>query len=212
MTSFYLTKFDLSKTSQQRTKSTNKAISISSMLAMSFAVFILSASPSFATAATPSQQSVEKLMRILQMDNMADDIQAQSADLIYQVITAEVIKNNQPLSQAQDKQLHTLVQLDALVDKYVTQLNRKTNLQQIRQQMSQSYVQAAQTHFTQAEVDAQIEFYGSTTGQAILKKQPEVMQSYMQHLLPTLMQQTQKNLNEILPSLKQEVQQILAGS
>ena len=208
MTSFYLTKFDLSKTSQQRTKSTNKAISISSMLAMSFAVFILSASPSFATAATPSQQSVEKLMRILQMDNMADDIQAQSADLIYQVITAEVIKN----SQAQDKQLHTLVQLDALVDKYVTQLNRKTNLQQIRQQMSQSYVQAAQTHFTQAEVDAQIEFYGSTTGQAILKKQPEVMQSYMQHLLPTLMQQTQKNLNEILPSLKQEVQQILAGS
>lgn len=206
MTSFHLTKFDLSKTSQQRTKSTNKATSISSMLAMSFAVFILSASPSFATAATPSQQSVEKLMRILQMDNMADDIQAQSADLIYQVITAEVIKNNQPLSQAQDKQL------DALVDKYVTQLNRKTNLQQIRQQMSQSYVQAAQTHFTQAEVDAQIEFYGSTTGQAILKKQPEVMQSYMQHLLPTLMQQTQKNLNEMLPSLKQEVQQILAGS
>lgn len=175
-------------------------------LTMAITLSALSAMPILATAATPSQQSVEKLMNILQMDSMAEDTQAQSTDLIRQVIAAEVIKNNKPISQAQDQRLR------ALVDKYVAQLNSKTDTKQIRQQMSQSYLKAAQTHFTQAEVDAQIDFYGSATGQAILKKQPEVMQSYMQHLLPTLMQQTQKNLNDILPNLKKDVEQVLAGS
>lgn len=176
------------------------------ILTMAVALSALSAMPILATATTPSQQSIEKLMNILQIDNMAEDTQAQSADLIHQIVAAQVIKNNKPLSQAQDQQLR------ALVDKYVAQLNGKTDATQVRQQMNQSYLKAAQTHFTQAEVDAQIDFYGSATGQAILKKQPEVMQSYMQNLLPTLMQQTQKNLNDILPKLKKDVEKVLAGS
>lgn len=181
--------------------------SISFTFLKPFGVLLLAMAVSVPTyAATPSKQSVEKLINILQIDDLTQDMQAQSADLIRQIIGTHVIQNNQPISETQDQQLR------ALANQYVAQLDKKTDHKYIRQQAMQNYIQAAQIHFTQDEIDAQIDFYGSATGQAILNKQPKVMRSYMQHLLPILMEHTQKNVNDILPNLKNDIQKILASS
>lgn len=77
--------------------------------------------------------------------------------------------------------------------------------------MTQAYMTAAKAYYTQAEVDAQINFYDKPIGQSILAKQPQVNTAFLQQSLPKDMDlnQTKEQLNEMLPQIKQLIKGIL---
>src|SRR5690606_42052621 len=71
------------------------------------------------------------------------------------------------------------------------------------QTLTQAYISAAKTYYTQAEVDAQIKFYDTAVGQSILAKQPQITAAFLQQSLPEDTSETEAQLSELLPQMKQ---------
>ena len=67
--------------------------------------------------------------------------------------------------------------------------------------ITEAYVTAVQTHYTQSEVNALIAFYDTPTGQSILDKQPQVTQDFLKAALPTVgnkNEQGQQDLSDLM--------------
>ena len=76
------------------------------------------------------------------------------------------------------------------------------------QTLTQAYISAAKTYYTQSEVDAQIKFYDTETGQSILAKQPQITAAFLQQSLPDDTSETDAQLGELLPQMKQIIKGI----
>ncbi len=76
------------------------------------------------------------------------------------------------------------------------------------QTLTQAYISVAKTYYTQAEVDAQIKFYDTTVGQNILAKQPQITAAFLKQSLPQDTSETENQLSELLPQMKQIVKGI----
>lgn len=76
------------------------------------------------------------------------------------------------------------------------------------QTLTQAYISAAKTYYTQAEVDAQIKFYDTAVGQNILAKQPQITAAFLKQSLPQDTSETENQLSELLPQMKQIVKGI----
>ena len=76
------------------------------------------------------------------------------------------------------------------------------------QTLTQAYISAAKTYYTQAEVDAQIKFYDTAVGQNILAKQPQITAAFLKESLPQDTSETENQLSELLPQMKQIVKGI----
>ena len=76
------------------------------------------------------------------------------------------------------------------------------------QTLTQAYISAAKTYYTQAEVDAQIKFYDTEMGQSILAKQPQITAAFLQQSLPEDTSATEAQLGELLPQMKQIIKGI----
>ena len=74
--------------------------------------------------------------------------------------------------------------------------------------LTQAYINAAKTYYTQAEVDAQIKFYDTAVGQNILAKQPQITAAFLKQSLPQDTSETENQLSELLPQMKQIVKGI----
>ena len=72
-------------------------------------------------------------------------------------------------------------------------------------EMMDSMVPVYQKHFTKGDVSALVAFYGSPTGQKILRDMPAIMQEAMENMMPLL----QKQMDAMNARMQQEVAQMM---
>lgn len=123
--------------------------------------------------------------------NMQTQQQAQNAS--HQV-------NDKPLNKRQ-RQLQE--QIQSVLGQYAKIMSNGIGNATDAQTLTQAYISAAKTYYTQSEVDAQIKFYDTETGQSILAKQPQITAAFLQQSLPEDTSETEARLGELLPQMKQ---------
>ncbi|PID36371.1 MAG: hypothetical protein CR966_01915 [Pseudomonadales bacterium] len=180
--------------------------SFSSLLLTSVMISVLSLSAVTAQASTPTTESVNRLLSLTPTDKMlASDVlqQAyrQNVISIPQIVEQTVYQQKAKLSDAQKKELETII------SDYAKSLGQQ--LESNKTQLSNKYIQTVQQTYTQEEVDAQIAFYSSAVGQQILKKQPQLLQNYMTAVIPSIQQQVEITMKGLIPKLKADVNRVI---
>lgn len=153
-------------------------------LAAALAALLLTATA--ATAAPPTRESVEELLRVMRMDQTLENV----FDLMEQTNREMERRMSQGLVQpslSDDEQRE--------IDELRARRDRKANAV-LREELSwektkEGYVRLYTEAFSQEEIDGQLAFYRSPVGQAVLDKQPaltrksgEMMQERMTEVLP----------------------------
>lgn len=166
-------------------------------LALSVSAVTVMAVPTLsAQAAVPTDASVLKLVEVTKvvetMNGMSDN-----SEMIEQAMLASI--PNKELNAAQRQRF------DEIVRKYSKEMTDKNEAEKLNKKVIDAYVQSAKQHFTQKEIDAQIAFYSSQTGQSIIDKQPAMMKDYMAKIMPIVMESTMKRMQEVMPKMAAEI-------
>ncbi|WP_445116572.1 DUF2059 domain-containing protein [Acinetobacter sp. WZC-1] len=145
-----------------------------------------------AMAAPPSDQAIEKLMQVMNMNQLLQETMQQIRPQMDQqayAIVQNIVKHEQLTPQEQ-------VIANQLANKLFEQSKQAVSWQQMQPVWQKIYKQA----YTAEEVQAQIDFYSSAIGQSILKKTPLVAQESMKIMntrMAATMQSAEKDFQEI---------------
>ena len=161
----------------------------------------------------PTDVSIIKLMQVMHIDEQIQSIvngQQAAMDAInmqtqQQAQNASQQVNDKPLNKRQ-RQLQE--QIQSVLGQYAKIMSNGIGNATDAQTLTQAYISAAKTYYTQSEVDAQIKFYDTETGQSILAKQPQITAAFLQQSLPEDTSETEARLGELLPQMKQIVKGI----
>ena len=146
----------------------------------------------FAFAAQASDQQVQQLLKVMNIDQLLQEtmqqIRPQLDQQAYQIIKMSVNK----------EQLNPQEQIVAneLADKMYAQSQKTVSWEQIKP----LYLKIYKDVFNAEEVQAQIDFYSSAVGQSILKKSPQIAQETMKMIntqLSNILQNTEQDFKEI---------------
>ena len=74
-------------------------------------------------------------------------------------------------------------------------------------EMMQSMVPVYQKHLTKGDIDALIEFYGSPTGQKVLREMPQIMSEAMQAMMPLMRKQIESMQERIQKQTEETLKQ-----
>ena len=156
----------------------------------------------------PTDVSIIKLMQVMHIDEQIQSIvngQQAAMDAINmqtqrQAQNASQQVNDKPLNKRQ-RQLQEKIQ--SVLGQYAKIMSNGIGNATDAQILTQAYISAAKTYYTQSEVDAQIKFYDTETGQSILAKQPQITAAFLQQSLPEDTSETEARLGELLPQMKQ---------
>ena len=153
--------------------------------------------------------SIIKLMQVMHIDEQIQSI-VDGKQAAIDAINRQTQNKNQ---QASDKplnkhQLELQNQLQSVLGQYAKIMTNGIGDTADIQTLTQAYISAAKTYYTQAEVDAQITFYDTTVGQNILAKQPQITAAFLKQSLPDDTSATEAQLSELLPQMKQIVKSI----
>ena len=151
--------------------------------------------------------SIIKLMQVMHIDeqiqSIVDGKQAAIDAINTQTQTQQT--SDKPLNK---RQLELQNQIQSVLGQYAKIMTNGIGDTADIQTLTQAYISAAQTYYTQAEVDAQIKFYDTTVGQNILAKQPQITAAFLKQSLPQDTSETENQLSELLPQMKQIVKGI----
>ena len=161
----------------------------------------------------PTDVSIIKLMQVMHIDEQIQSIvngQQAAIDAINMQTQNQAQNSHQ---QANDKPLNKRqrelqAQIQSVLGQYAKIMSNGIGNATDAQTLTQAYISAAKTYYTQAEVDAQIKFYDTETGQSILAKQPQITAAFLQQSLPEDTSETEAQLGELLPEMKQIVKGI----
>ena len=146
-------------------KSTLSALGLTILVALPLASF-----------ANPSATSLERLAEVTSYEAVFFDEVV--APLSYRrAQLAQSLQADQTLTQKQRD--------DALkiFDTYAENLLKTLDTPQTQAELKSAFISAAKQHFTQAEVDAQVAFYGSASGKSALQKRDAVLERYLKGLV-----------------------------
>lgn len=168
----------------------------------------VNAQPPIATInaqAQPTDASLDKLIKVLHIDKMIDEMLAQRQQ-------AATMMKGLPQELPTDENAgifsrHAQKQLKNIFVKYSTLLGQQLDQPISKQQLQQAYQAIAKKTYTQAEVDALNQFYETPMGQRILSKQSQVSSEFVQVMMPTLIGDTSQ-LEKALPSLQKDIEKI----
>ena len=157
----------------------------------------------------PTEISIIKLMQVMHIDEQIQSI-VDGKQAAIDAINRQTQNKNQ---QASDKplnkrQLELQNQIQSVLGQYAKIMTNGIGDTADIQTLTQAYISAAQTYYTQAEVDAQIKFYDTAVGQNILAKQPQITAAFLKQSLPQDTLETENQLGELLPQMKQIVKGI----
>lgn len=160
-------------------------------------------------AQTPSEASIIKLMQVLHIDEQIDAI-VNGQNTAIEAINKPRQTGEQPADddELSERQREIRDQIQGLLGQYAKIMTGTIDSATDREKMTQAYITAAKTYYSQAEVDAQIDFYDTPIGQSILAKQPQVTAAFLKQSLPTDMSDTEEQLGELLPQVKKIIQGI----
>lgn len=169
----------------------------------------VNAQPSIATLnelqTQPTDESLDKLIKVLHIDKMIDEMIAQRQQ------AASMMKGlPQELPMDENAGIfsrHAQKQLKNIFVKYSTLLGQQLDQPISKQQLQQAYQAIAKRTYTQAEVDALNQFYETPMGQRILSKQSQVSSEFVQVMMPTLIGDTSQ-LEKAMPSLQKDIEKI----
>lgn len=156
----------------------------------------------------PTDVSIIKLMQVMHIDAQIQSI-VNGQQAAIDAINTQTKNHNQSSNQrASDKQLNKRQrelqeQIQSVLGQYAKIMTEGIGNAADAQTLTQAYISAAKTYYTQAEVDAQIKFYDTAVGQSILAKQPQITAAFLQQSLPEDTSETEAQLSELLPQMKQ---------
>lgn len=153
-------------------------------------------------AAVPTDASLMKLIEVTKVIETMNDMSSDSevTEQVMQTMLASMPDNE--LTAAQRKRF------DEIVLKYSKEMTSKDNVESLNRQITNAYIQSAKQHFNQQEVDAQIAFYSSQVGQSIIDKQPAMMKDYMAKIMPVVMESTMEKMQEIMPKMAADLEDL----
>ena len=156
----------------------------------------------------PTDVSIIKLMQVMHIDAQIQSI-VNGQQAAIDAINTQTKNHNQSSNQrAGDQQLNKRQrelqeQIQSVLGQYAKIMTEGIGNAADAQTLTQAYISAAKTYYTQAEVDAQIKFYDTAVGQSILAKQPQITAAFLQQSLPEDTSETEAQLSELLPQMKQ---------
>ncbi|MFK3867307.1 DUF2059 domain-containing protein [Psychrobacter faecalis] len=156
----------------------------------------------------PTDVSIIKLMQVMHIDAQIQSI-VNGQQAAIDAINTQTKNHNQSSNQrASDQQLNKRQrelqeQIQSVLGQYAKIMTEGIGNAADAQTLTQAYISAAKTYYTQAEVDAQIKFYDTAVGQSILAKQPQITAAFLQQSLPEDTSETEAQLSELLPQMKQ---------
>lgn len=156
---------------------------------------------------SPTDTSIVKLMEVMHIDEQIesivngqqaaiDAINVQTQNRTESVGDGNLNKRQQALQE----------QIQKVLGQYAKIMTNTIGDTTDKQTLTQAYINAAKTYYTQAEVDAQIDFYGTVMGQSILSKQPQITAAFLKQSLPEDTSETEAQLGELLPQMQQIIQ------
>lgn len=157
---------------------------------------------------TPTDVSIIKLMQVMHIDAQIQSI-VNGQQAAIDAINTQTKNHNQSSNQrASDQPLNKRQrelqeQIQSVLGQYTKIMTEGIGNAADAQTLTQAYISAAKTYYTQAEVDAQIKFYDTAVGQSILAKQPQITAAFLQQSLPEDTSETEAQLSELLPQMKQ---------
>ena len=155
----------------------------------------------------PTDVSIIKLMQVMHIDEQIQSIVdgKQAAINAINTQTQNQQATDEPLNKRQ-RELQN--QIQSVLGQYAKIMTNGIGNTADIQTLTQAYISAAKTYYTQAEVDAQIKFYDTAVGQNILAKQPQITAAFLRQSLPQDISETENQLSELLPQMKQIVKGI----
>ena len=155
----------------------------------------------------PTDVSIIKLMQVMHIDEQIQSIVdgKQAAINAINTQTQNQQVTDEPLNKRQ-RELQN--QIQSVLGQYAKIMTNGIGNTADIQTLTQAYITAAKTYYTQAEVDAQIKFYDTAVGQNILAKQPQITAAFLKQSLPQDTSETENQLSELLPQMKQIVKGI----
>lgn len=156
----------------------------------------------------PTDVSIIKLMQVMHIDAQIQSIVNGQQAAIDAINTQTKNQNKSSNQRASDQQLNKRQrelqeQIQSVLGQYTKIMTEGIGNAADAQTLTQAYISAAKTYYTQAEVDAQIKFYDTAVGQSILAKQPQITAAFLQQSLPEDTSETEAQLSELLPQMKQ---------
>ena len=156
----------------------------------------------------PTDVSIIKLMQVMHIDAQIQSIVNGQQAAIDAINTQTKNQNQSSNQRASDQQLNKRQrelqeQIQSVLGQYAKIMTEGIGNAADAQTLTQAYISAAKTYYTQAEVDAQIKFYDTAVGQSILAKQPQITAAFLQQSLPEDTSETEAQLSELLPQMKQ---------
>ena len=155
----------------------------------------------------PTDVSIIKLMQVMHIDEQIQSIvngQQAAIDAINMQTQNQVQKGSQQINDKSlnKRQRQLQEQIQSVLGQYAKIMSNGIGDATDAQTLTQAYISAAKTYYTQAEVDAQIKFYDTEMGQSILAKQPQITAAFLQQSLPEDTSATEAQLGELLPQMK----------
>lgn len=162
-------------------------------------------SPITTPITTPTDASISRLMQVMQVDKLIEDIITQQQQM------ATAVQNlPKQLPATQSKSIlsrKAQQQLQKVLTKYSDVLGQQIDPETRRTALRVAYQNAAKQHYTQAQVDALIQFYETPMGQQILQQQSQVSMDFLKAALPA-MTGNPAELERALPVFGQEIEKI----
>lgn len=132
----------------------------------------------------PTDVSIIKLMQVMHIDEQIESIvngQQAAIDAINMQTQNQVQKGSQQINDksVNKRQRQLQEQIQSVLGQYAKIMSNGIGDATDAQTLTQAYISAAKTYYTQAEVDAQIKFYDTEMGQSILAKQPQITAAFL---------------------------------
>lgn len=146
-------------------------------------------------AAAPSEESVARLLTVMQIQSQTEGMVGQIDEVIR--VNAEQALNGKKLNAKEQ----------AIFDDTRTKLAALFKKEIAWSSMEPIYRKAYRESFNQEEIDGMIAFYQTPIGQAVARKQPAVAQvtmAAMQQKMAALAPQVQKIQQEMVSRLKEQ--------
>ena len=156
---------------------------------------------------SPTDTSIVKLMEVMHIDEQIESI-VNGQQAAIDAINVQTQNRTESVSDGNlnKRQQALQEQIQKVLGQYAKIMTNTIGDTTDKQTLTQAYINAAKTYYTQAEVDAQIDFYDTVMGQSILSKQPQITAAFLKQSLPDDTSETEAQLDELLPQMQQIIQ------
>ncbi|HCI74912.1 MULTISPECIES: DUF2059 domain-containing protein [unclassified Psychrobacter] len=156
---------------------------------------------------SPTDTSIVKLMEVMHIDEQIESI-VNGQQAAINAINVQTQNRTESVGDGNlnKRQQALQEQIQKVLGQYAKIMTNGIGNATDKQTLTQAYINAAKTYYTQAEVDAQIDFYDTVMGQSILSKQPQITAAFLKQSLPDDTSETEAQLGELLPQMQQIIQ------